>query len=72
MKKYFTAIDQKFLVSGHSFLPCDKDFVLIERRKKKSTVYHSKQWLEVVVNASSAFSAYCVDKEDFIDLSVIE
>ncbi|KAJ8874385.1 hypothetical protein PR048_025234 [Dryococelus australis] len=72
-KKYFTTIDQKFLVSGHCFLLCDRDFALIERRKKKkSTVYHSKQWLEVIVNASPAFSAYYMDKENFIDLSAIE
>ncbi|KAJ8879142.1 hypothetical protein PR048_019748 [Dryococelus australis] len=43
MKKYFTMIDQKFLVSGHSFIPCCRDFALIERRKKKFIVYHPKQ-----------------------------
>ncbi|KAJ8889592.1 hypothetical protein PR048_009092 [Dryococelus australis] len=59
-------------VSGHSFLPCERDFALIERRKMKSTVYHPKQWLEVIVNAILAFSAYYMDKEGFIDLSVIE
>ncbi|KAJ8883606.1 hypothetical protein PR048_015450 [Dryococelus australis] len=72
VKKYFTSIDQKFLVSGHSFLPCDRDFALIERRKNKSTVYHRKQWLEIIVNANPAFHAYYIDKEDFIDLSDIE
>ncbi|KAJ8888393.1 hypothetical protein PR048_007883 [Dryococelus australis] len=72
MKKYFTTIDQKFLVSDHSFLPCDRDFALNETRKKKSTVSHTKQWLEVIFNASPAFSAYCTYKEDFIDLSAIE
>ncbi|KAJ8883127.1 hypothetical protein PR048_014967 [Dryococelus australis] len=65
-------LQQKFLVSGHRFLPCDRDFALIERRKKKSTVYHPKQWLEVIVNANLAFSGYYMDKEDFIDLSAIE
>lgn len=28
-------IDYKFLVSGHSYLPCDQDFGLIEKQKKK-------------------------------------
>lgn len=32
--QYFTEINQKFLCSGHSFLPCDRDFALIERKKK--------------------------------------
>lgn len=27
-------IEHKFLVSGHSFLQCDRDFALIEKRKK--------------------------------------
>ncbi|KAJ8877594.1 hypothetical protein PR048_022049 [Dryococelus australis] len=70
VKKYSTTIDQKFLVSGHSFLRCDRDFALIKRRNKKSTVYHLKQWLEVIVNASPAFSAYYMDKEDGIDLFI--
>lgn len=25
-------IDHKFLVSGHSFLPCDQDFGLVEKQ----------------------------------------
>lgn len=32
--KYFTEIHQKFLSTGHSFLPCDRDFALIEKQKK--------------------------------------
>lgn len=32
--KYFSSVEQKFLTSGHSFLPCDRDFALIERKKK--------------------------------------
>ncbi|KAF0709773.1 putative sola1-9 ap [Aphis craccivora] len=30
-------IDHKFLVSGHSFLPCDQDFGLIKKTKKTSS-----------------------------------
>lgn len=33
--KYFTEINQKFLSTGHSFLPFDRDFALIEKQKKK-------------------------------------
>jgi len=28
---YPTQIDHKFLVSGHSYLPCDRDFGVIEK-----------------------------------------
>lgn len=27
-------IDHKFLVSGHSYLPCDQDFGIVEKEKK--------------------------------------
>lgn len=30
----FHTVEQKFLVSGHSFMPCDRDFALIEKRKR--------------------------------------
>ncbi|KAJ8887652.1 hypothetical protein PR048_013870 [Dryococelus australis] len=30
---YFSEIHQKFLCSGHSFLPCDRDFALIKKIK---------------------------------------
>ncbi|XP_051158212.1 uncharacterized protein LOC127279729 [Leptopilina boulardi] len=34
-ERYFTSAEQKFLVSGHSFLPCDRDFALIQRMVNK-------------------------------------
>lgn len=34
--RFFTEINQKFLCSGHSFLPCYRNFALIERKKEKS------------------------------------
>ncbi|KAJ8889806.1 hypothetical protein PR048_009310 [Dryococelus australis] len=42
-----------------------------DTRQIAVAVYHPKQWLEVIVNASPAFSAYYIDKEDFIHLSSI-
>ena len=35
----FHTIEQKFLVSGHSFMPCDRDFALVEKRKKVTKAY---------------------------------
>ena len=31
---FFEEIEHKFLLSGHSYLPCDRDFAQIEKRKK--------------------------------------
>lgn len=51
LEKYFTQVEQKFLTSGHSFLPCDRDFALIERNKKLSSVYIPFQWTDVIAKA---------------------
>ncbi|KAJ8930040.1 hypothetical protein NQ314_017205 [Rhamnusium bicolor] len=32
---HFDTIEHRYLVSGHSFLKCDRDFALIEKRKRK-------------------------------------
>ncbi|KAJ4443931.1 hypothetical protein ANN_05720 [Periplaneta americana] len=34
-KKHFGSVDLKFLVSEHSYMPCDREFGIIEKRKKK-------------------------------------
>lgn len=51
-QQYFTEVDQKFLCSGHSFLLCDKDFALIERRKKvRHDVFLPTDWKYVIGEA---------------------
>lgn len=71
--KYFSSVEQKFLVTGHSFLPCDRDFALIERNKKNCVVYVPFQWVEVIANAriSNNFLVYYMYQEDFVDLQII-
>ena len=45
-------IDHKFLCSGHSYLPCDQDFGLVEKSKKyHSNIYVPNDW-EVVVRTT--------------------
>lgn len=34
----FEKIEHRFLVSGHTFLPSDRDFALIEKYKKKKLI----------------------------------
>ena len=41
-------IDHKFLVSGHSFLPNDADFGVIERTTRKSALYVPDQWYNAI------------------------
>lgn len=74
VQNYFSSVEQKFLTTGHSFLPCDRDFALIERQKKSATVYIPMDWVSVIANASSGrrFEVHCMNTEDFKNISVIE
>ena len=71
--KYFSSIEQKFMTTGHRFLPCDRDFAVIERAKKGAKVYIPMHWVEVIANASpSRFEVCAMGTDDFKDLSVVE
>lgn len=41
-------IDQKCLVSGHSFLPNDSDFGSVELAAKRKTIYLPQQWHDIM------------------------
>lgn len=51
-------IDQKFLISGHSFLPNDSDFGSVELAAKGKSIYVPQQWYEIM--------ASCRRKKKFI------
>lgn len=72
--RYFTQVEQKFLCSGHSFLPCDRNFALIEKRKKVSKVFVPDMWKEVIEGARDAnpFEVKVLQQEDFKDFSHVE
>lgn len=44
-------VEQKYLVSGHSFLSCDRDFAQIEKRKRKSDCQVPLDLIKVIVSA---------------------
>lgn len=56
---YFSSVEQKFTTTGHSFLPCDRDFAVIERAKKGTKVYIPMHWVEVIANASPTRFEVC-------------
>jgi hypothetical protein len=72
--KYYTQVEQKFLCSGHSFLPCDRDFALIERKKKTAVINVPFDWVEMIVAArpSNPFLVTIMNREDFKDFSPLE
>ena len=48
-KRLVETVEHKYLVSGHSYLPCDRDFGLIEKRKKvQKYVFTPSEWASVI------------------------
>ncbi|KAJ4451207.1 hypothetical protein ANN_02667 [Periplaneta americana] len=42
-KKHFDSVDLKFLVSEHPYMSCDREFGIIEKRKKKMQDHGSRR-----------------------------
>lgn len=48
----FKRIQHVFPVRGHSFLPCDRDFGLIEQKKRRvDRIYTPSQWIDMIKTA---------------------
>lgn len=70
---YFSEVHQKFLVTGHSFLPCDRDFALIERRRKLCKPMVPEDWKLIIASAklNKPFLITEMNQNDFKDLDVV-
>lgn len=47
----YDSIQMKFLTSGHSFMPCDRDFALIEKRKRVMKSFVPDDLVNVIQSA---------------------
>ena len=67
----FDQIDHKFLVRGHTYLPNERDFSYIEKRKASSRVFIPKDWEKVVHEAcvKNPFTVVSMDSPKFIHFS---
>ena len=65
----YDQIEQTFLVSGHSYLPCDRDFAQIERRKKVTKTFVPADIKKMIQGAchKHPFTAITMEAEDFKD-----
>ena len=66
-----TTIDQKFMLTGHSFLPNDRDFSSIELAKKRhSTIYVPDEWYDLVRGArrKNAFAVSVMNTDNFVSI----
>ena len=69
----FEQIDHFFLVRGHTFLPNDRDFSVIERRKKVEKAYLPSDWVRVVSTAKTTkpFETVHMKQEEFLDHKLV-
>ncbi|GFN78582.1 hypothetical protein PoB_000508800 [Plakobranchus ocellatus] len=72
VKQIFKSIEHKFPIPGHTFLPCERDFGVIEKKKwKTSAVYNPEGWYSLVEKAktNNAFQVVRMRRQDFIDIA---
>lgn len=68
-------IDHKFLVSGHSYLACDRDFGVIEKNKKNyNDIYIPGDWVKVISSSRkhNPFKIVEMKSENFITTEPLE
>ncbi|KAF6212564.1 hypothetical protein GE061_013089 [Apolygus lucorum] len=68
---YFEKVDLKFLVSGHSNKPCDRDFGIIEKRKKVCKTMVPGEVADMIRDAKSTqpFQVVNMGPADFKDVA---
>jgi len=68
-------IDHVFMVSGHSFLPCDEDFGVDEKEKRKNeTIFTLGEWIDVAKRArkkGEKFDVTEMPRTAFLDFKVL-
>ncbi|XP_038218959.1 uncharacterized protein LOC119837446 [Zerene cesonia] len=68
-------IDHKFLVSGHSYMSCDQDFGLIEKKKRFfKNIFVLKDWEQVILAArkNKPFKIVSMNKDLFFSCKILE
>ena len=67
----FKQIDHKFLVVGHTYLPCDRCFAHIEKKKRKTDyVFTTDEWARVIRESrpKKPFKVVRMTSADFVDI----
>lgn len=69
-----SVIDHKFMVSGHSYLPNDADFGLIEKRAKTANICVPNHWYETIMKArrNNKFLVVQMQSDDFLSTESLE
>lgn len=66
----FDTIEHRYLVSGHSFLQCDRDFALIEKRKRKCAPMVPEDLHDVILSSTytGRFAIVDMSQKKFVDV----
>lgn len=69
---YFDEIEHKYVVSGHSYLSCDRDFAIIEKRKRVEKCEVPLDIVRVLCSANKKrpFLTTLMQEDDFYDFSI--
>lgn len=72
-KGFYRSIDLKYMVSGPSYMNCDRDFGVTEKRRKTCKAMVPKDLEHVVATACAKkpFTVVSMQTEDFIDFKVL-
>lgn len=70
-KNVFDEIIHKFPIKGHTFLSCDRDFAIIEKRKKVCKAYTLMDVVGIITSAVQKNPFTCMVVEDFSDFKTI-
>lgn len=73
-RRFFTTIEQKFLHTGHSFLPCDRHFALIESNKRTATAMVPEDWIDIVrsTRITQPFNVQDMTQQHIMRISTLE
>lgn len=65
----YKEVDHKFLVAGHTFLDCDRDFAVIEKRKRVSMCYIPEDLKKMIetVRDKYPFVVNMMEENDFFN-----
>jgi hypothetical protein len=66
---YFTSVNQKLFITGHSYNQCDRDFGLIEKRQRKTTLLVPSDIEYIIREArdSNPFDIVWLPQHKFLD-----
>lgn len=71
-EKRLKEVTHYFLISGHTHLPSDRDFALIEKRQKKvQQIYDPGMWLDIIqkANKKNPFQVTLMTQNDILNIS---